>query len=189
MSVVDPTNGASATPSGKWSSRCHALERHLRREAHDVREGGWSFWDVRWNAGAGGRRRAGIGSGPGGLDRYERARARRARAAIAGLLRRRALSGDQFQLDPDRLPRPRAVAYRGRTDNAWRHPRDRSRRTTQQHEERGARDERIELTLRGELNRRDFGLTWNQALETGGALLGNKVKIALELSGVKHEAP
>lgn len=48
-------------------------------------------------------------------------------------------------------------------------------------------DERIELELRGELNRRDFGLTWNQALETGGALLGNKVKIALEISAVKGE--
>ena len=45
----------------------------------------------------------------------------------------------------------------------------------------------IELELRGELNRRDFGLTWNQALETGGALLGNKVKIALEISMVKSE--
>ncbi|MGA2163666.1 MAG: YceI family protein [Solirubrobacteraceae bacterium] len=49
-------------------------------------------------------------------------------------------------------------------------------------------DERIELELRGELNRRDFGLTWNQALETGGALLGNKVKIALEISAVRSEA-
>ncbi len=49
-------------------------------------------------------------------------------------------------------------------------------------------DERIELELRGELNRRDFGLSWNQALETGGALLGNKVKIALEISAVKSEA-
>jgi polyisoprenoid-binding protein YceI len=46
-------------------------------------------------------------------------------------------------------------------------------------------DERIELGLRGELNRSDFGLTWNQALDTGGALLGNKVKIALEISAVK----
>jgi polyisoprenoid-binding protein YceI len=43
---------------------------------------------------------------------------------------------------------------------------------------------RIELTLRGELNRRDFGLTWNQAVETGGALLGNKVKVVLEISAV-----
>ena len=48
-------------------------------------------------------------------------------------------------------------------------------------------DERIELELHGELNRRDFGLTWNQALETGGALLGNKVKIALEISAVKSD--
>ena len=48
-------------------------------------------------------------------------------------------------------------------------------------------DQRIELELRGELNRRDFGLTWNQALETGGALLGNKVKIALDISAMKSE--
>jgi len=48
-------------------------------------------------------------------------------------------------------------------------------------------DERIELELRGELNRRDFGLTWNQALDTGRALLGNKVKVTLEISAVKSE--
>jgi polyisoprenoid-binding protein YceI len=46
-------------------------------------------------------------------------------------------------------------------------------------------DERVELELRGELDRRDFGLTWNQVLDTGGALLGNEVKIALEISAVK----
>ncbi len=45
--------------------------------------------------------------------------------------------------------------------------------------------ERIALELRGELDRRDFGLTWNQKLDTGGALLGNKVKIELEISAVK----
>jgi polyisoprenoid-binding protein YceI len=48
-------------------------------------------------------------------------------------------------------------------------------------------DERIELELRGELDRRDFGLTWNQVLDTGGALLGNKVKIALEISAAKSQ--
>jgi len=45
--------------------------------------------------------------------------------------------------------------------------------------------ERIELELRGELSRRDFGLTWNQTLDAGGALLGNKVKISLEISAVR----
>lgn len=50
-------------------------------------------------------------------------------------------------------------------------------------------DERIELDLHGELSRRDFGLTWNQALETGGALLGNTVKIELEVSAVRAPSP
>jgi polyisoprenoid-binding protein YceI len=45
-------------------------------------------------------------------------------------------------------------------------------------------DQRLGLKLRGELSRRDFGLTWNQVLDTGGALLGDKVKIALEISAV-----
>jgi polyisoprenoid-binding protein YceI len=49
-----------------------------------------------------------------------------------------------------------------------------------------AGDERIELQLHGELNRRDFGVTWNQ-VEAAGMLLGNKVKIALEISAVKRE--
>jgi polyisoprenoid-binding protein YceI len=31
-----------------------------------------------------------------------------------------------------------------------------------------------------EINREDFGLTWNQALETGGVLVGKKVKIEIE---------
>jgi len=48
-------------------------------------------------------------------------------------------------------------------------------------------DEWIQLQLWGDINRRDFGLTWNQALETGGALLGNKVKLMLDLSAVKRQ--
>lgn len=35
-----------------------------------------------------------------------------------------------------------------------------------------------------EINREDFGLTWNAALETGGVLVGEKVKITLELQAV-----
>lgn len=50
-------------------------------------------------------------------------------------------------------------------------------------------EERIELELHGEVNRRDFGITWNETLETGGALLANKVKIALDISAVKSERP
>jgi polyisoprenoid-binding protein YceI len=38
------------------------------------------------------------------------------------------------------------------------------------------------------ISRRDFGLTWNQALETGGVLVGDEVKITLEVELVR-EAP
>ncbi|QHJ69296.1 YceI family protein [Planococcus halotolerans] len=33
----------------------------------------------------------------------------------------------------------------------------------------------------GKVNRKDFGLTWNQTLETGGVLVGEDIKITLEL--------
>ena len=35
------------------------------------------------------------------------------------------------------------------------------------------------------VNRKDFGLTWNQALETGGLLVGDEIKISLDLELVK----
>lgn len=37
------------------------------------------------------------------------------------------------------------------------------------------------------IDRRDFGLTWNQALETGGVLVGNDVKIELQVQAVQVE--
>src|SRR5262249_19350145 len=36
------------------------------------------------------------------------------------------------------------------------------------------------------INRKDFGLTWNVALEAGGFLVGDKIKIALEIQAVKQ---
>jgi polyisoprenoid-binding protein YceI len=38
----------------------------------------------------------------------------------------------------------------------------------------------------GKINRKDFGLSWNAALETGGVMLGEEVKLALELQFVKQ---
>jgi polyisoprenoid-binding protein YceI len=38
------------------------------------------------------------------------------------------------------------------------------------------------------INRKDWNLTWNQALETGGVLVGDQIKIAIELEIVKQEA-
>ncbi|MGM1015999.1 MAG: YceI family protein [Actinomycetota bacterium] len=38
------------------------------------------------------------------------------------------------------------------------------------------------------INREDFGLTWNSALETGGVLVGKDVTIALDLQGSHQPA-
>ena len=37
-----------------------------------------------------------------------------------------------------------------------------------------------------EISRKDFDLTWNAALETGGVLVGDKVKIELDVSAIKQ---
>ena len=36
------------------------------------------------------------------------------------------------------------------------------------------------------ISRKDWGLTWNQALETGGVLVGDKIKINIELELIKQ---
>ena len=45
--------------------------------------------------------------------------------------------------------------------------------------------ERVGFSGTGKIDRRDFGLTWNQALETGGVVVGNEIKINLEIQAVK----
>ncbi|WP_113651105.1 YceI family protein [Pedobacter namyangjuensis] len=42
------------------------------------------------------------------------------------------------------------------------------------------------FTLSGKINRSDFGLTWNAALETGGVMVSEEVKILGELQFVKQ---
>jgi len=42
------------------------------------------------------------------------------------------------------------------------------------------------FSVTGKINRKDFGLTWNAALETGGVMLGEEVKLNLELQFVKQ---
>ena len=38
------------------------------------------------------------------------------------------------------------------------------------------------------INRKDFGLTWNQALETGGLLVADRVDIEIELQAIRQAA-
>jgi polyisoprenoid-binding protein YceI len=42
------------------------------------------------------------------------------------------------------------------------------------------------FTAETTLNRRDFGLNWNAALESGGLLVGDKVEVAIEIQAVKR---
>ncbi|RAR47769.1 YceI family protein [Flavobacterium lacus] len=41
------------------------------------------------------------------------------------------------------------------------------------------------LNISGKINRKDWGLTWNSALETGGVLVGEEVKLNIELQLLK----
>jgi polyisoprenoid-binding protein YceI len=44
---------------------------------------------------------------------------------------------------------------------------------------------RVGLGATAKINRKDFGLTWNAALETGGILVGDEVTISLDVQFVK----
>ena len=45
---------------------------------------------------------------------------------------------------------------------------------------------RAGFTARTDVDREDFGLTWNAALETGGVLVSKKVTLTLDLSAIKQ---
>jgi len=49
-------------------------------------------------------------------------------------------------------------------------------------------NERIGFVAKTSLDRRDFGLTWNQVLEAGGILVGDRVEIELDVQAVKAAA-
>lgn len=40
------------------------------------------------------------------------------------------------------------------------------------------------VSLSGAVKRSDFGLTWNKALETGGVVVGDDIRITVELEGI-----
>jgi polyisoprenoid-binding protein YceI len=44
---------------------------------------------------------------------------------------------------------------------------------------------RVAFSAETDINRKDFGLEWNVALETGGVLVGDKVKVQLDIQAVK----
>ncbi|HZE08089.1 MAG TPA: YceI family protein [Gemmatimonadaceae bacterium] len=75
------------------------------------------------------------------------------------------LTGDLTIRDVTR-PVTLDVSYEGRTKDPW-------------------GGERVGFSASGKIDRRDFGLLWNQALETGGLVVGNDVKISIDVEAVK----
>ena len=45
-------------------------------------------------------------------------------------------------------------------------------------------NKRVGLEGEAEINRPDFGLTWNAILETGGVLVSEKIKLEFEISAI-----
>ena len=48
---------------------------------------------------------------------------------------------------------------------------------------------RAGFTATTKINRKDFGLTWNEIVEGGQVLVGEEVEITLEVEGIEQEAP
>ena len=47
-------------------------------------------------------------------------------------------------------------------------------------------NQRAAFSAKTSVNRGDFGLTWNQALETGGVMVGDRIDIEIEVEAVKQ---
>lgn len=46
--------------------------------------------------------------------------------------------------------------------------------------------DRIGFSAKTKIDRRDFGLTYNQAIEAGGVVIGHEVKISIEVEAIKQ---
>jgi polyisoprenoid-binding protein YceI len=47
-------------------------------------------------------------------------------------------------------------------------------------------NQRAGFSARGWIDRNEFGLTWNKALETGGVLVGDRIEIEIDVEAVKQ---
>ena len=45
-------------------------------------------------------------------------------------------------------------------------------------------NKRSGFVLNGTLKRKDFGLNWNEAIEAGGVVVGEEVKMTIEIEGI-----
>jgi len=48
--------------------------------------------------------------------------------------------------------------------------------------------ERTAFIANGKVSRKDFGMTWNKALELGGVVVGDEIRITLEVEGIRKKS-
>lgn len=46
-------------------------------------------------------------------------------------------------------------------------------------------NDKVSFSAKAKIDRREFGLTWNAALETGGVLVANEIRLSIEVQAVK----
>jgi len=107
-------------------------------------------------------------------------------------------SGDFFDVETYPTITFRSTSVRAAGDSTWELTgdltvRDQTRPVTLQVDFDGANvsplgDERIGFSAATEVNREDFGLTWNVALETGGLLVGKTARIELSVQAIAPAA-
>ncbi len=49
--------------------------------------------------------------------------------------------------------------------------------------------QRVGASATTRISRKDFGLTWNKLLESGGALVGDEVAISIDIEAIQKTAP
>lgn len=49
-------------------------------------------------------------------------------------------------------------------------------------------NERAAFSATAAVDRKDFGLTWNQVLETGGVMVGDRIEITIDIEAVRQPA-
>ena len=47
-------------------------------------------------------------------------------------------------------------------------------------------NDRVGISASAKLSRGDFNLTWNQALETGGVMVGDEVKLSIDVELIRQ---
>ena len=50
-------------------------------------------------------------------------------------------------------------------------------------------DTRVGFSAETEISRKDWGLEWNVALETGGVVVGDKIKLAIDAEWIQASKP